>query len=42
MGDRLATILIFTMIGSACVIIAALPHISAYAALVAWATRQIG
>ena len=41
MSDRFATILIFVLIGSACFIIAALPHLTAYAALVTWATKLI-
>lgn len=39
MSDRFATFLIFVLIGSACLVIAAAPHLTAYAALVKWATK---
>lgn len=42
MSDRFATILIFTMIGSACWIVAALPHLPAYSAAVNWAAKLVG
>jgi hypothetical protein len=42
MSDRLAALLIFALIGSACLMIAALPHITAYSALVTCATKLIG
>ncbi len=42
MSDRFATLLIFALIGSACFAVAALPHIKAYTALVAWTTKLIG
>jgi hypothetical protein len=42
MSDRFATLLIFALIGSACWIIAALPHLSAYSAAVAWAAKLAG
>lgn len=42
MTDRFATVLIFALIGSACWIIAALPHLSAYSAAVNWAAKLIG
>lgn len=42
MSDRFATVLIFALIGSACWIIAALPHLSAYSAAVNWAAKLIG
>jgi hypothetical protein len=41
MSDRFATLLIFVMIGSACFIIAAAPHLAAYTALVNWAAKLI-
>jgi len=41
MSDRFATLLIFALIGSACFIIAALPHLTAYSALVTWATKLV-
>lgn len=41
MSDRLATLLIFLMIGSACFVIAAAPHLAAYSALVKWATKLV-
>lgn len=42
MSDRFATLLIFALIASACWIIAALPHLSAYGAAVTWATKLVG
>ena len=39
MSDRFATLLIFALIGSACFVIAAAPHLAAYMALVSWATK---
>jgi hypothetical protein len=39
MSDRFATLLIFALIGSACFVIAAAPHLTAYTALVDWATK---
>ncbi len=41
MSDRFATLLIFALIGSACFIIAALPHLTAYSALVTWAAQLV-
>ena len=41
MSDRFATLLIFALIGTACFVVAALPHLTAYSALVTWATRFI-
>ena len=42
MSDHFATILIFSLIGSACWIIAALPHLSAYSEAVSWAAKLAG
>lgn len=42
MSDRFATLLIFVLIGSACFVIAALPHLPAYSTAVTWATRLFG
>jgi hypothetical protein len=39
MSDRFTTLLIFALIGSACFVVAALPHMPAYSAAVTWATR---
>ena len=39
MSDRFATLLIFALIGSACFVIAAAPHLAAYSALVTWAAQ---
>ena len=39
MSDRFVTLLIFALIGSACFVIAAAPHLQAYSALVAWAAK---
>ncbi|HXR86202.1 MAG TPA: hypothetical protein VN728_04510 [Stellaceae bacterium] len=39
MSDRFATLLIFALIGSACLVIAAAPHLQAYTTLVAWAAK---
>ena len=41
MSDRFATLLIFAIIGTACVAIAAAPHLPAYTALVTWAAKLI-
>lgn len=41
MSDRFATVVIFAMIGSACWIIAALPHLSVYTAAVNWAAKLV-
>lgn len=41
MSDRFATLLIFALIGSACFVIAAAPHLTAYSALVTWAAKLI-
>jgi hypothetical protein len=41
MSDRLATLLIFALIGSACFIVAAAPHLTAYSTLVTWAAKLI-
>ena len=41
MSDRFATLLVFVLIGSACFVVAAAPHLTAYSALVAWATKLI-
>jgi hypothetical protein len=41
MSDRFATVLAFTLIGSACWIVAALPHLPAYSALVSWAAGLV-
>jgi hypothetical protein len=41
MSDRFATIVIFALIGSACFVIAAAPHLTAYSALVTWAAKLI-
>ena len=41
MSDRFATLVIFALIGSACFIVAALPHLTAYSALVNWATKFV-
>ena len=41
MTDRFATLLIFALIGSACFIIAAAPHLTAYSTLVSLATKLI-
>ena len=42
MSDRFITLIVFALIGSACFAIAALPHISAYTALVTWTANLIG
>ncbi|HVA13464.1 MAG TPA: hypothetical protein VNF99_09460 [Stellaceae bacterium] len=39
MSDRVACLLIFTLIGGACFVVAALPHMTAYSAAVSWATK---
>jgi len=39
MSDRFATLVIFALIGSACFVIAAAPHLSAYSSLVTWAAK---
>jgi hypothetical protein len=41
MSDRFATLLIFALIGSACFVVAAAPHLTAYSALVTWAAKII-
>jgi hypothetical protein len=41
MSDRFATLLIFALIGSACFVIAAAPHLTAYSSLVTWAAKLI-
>jgi hypothetical protein len=41
MSDRLATFLIFALIGSACFIVAAAPHLTAYSTLVSVVTKLI-
>jgi hypothetical protein len=41
MTDRFAALLIFALIGSACVIVAAAPHLTAYSTLVSLATKLI-
>lgn len=41
MSDRFATVLVLTLIGSACWIVATLPHLPAYAALISWATGLV-
>ena len=41
MSDRFATLVIFALIGSACLVVAAAPHLSAYSALVTWAAKLI-
>ncbi|HEV8015493.1 MAG TPA: hypothetical protein VGP48_08150 [Stellaceae bacterium] len=41
MSDRFATLVIFALIGSACFVIAAMPHLPAYSAAVTWATKLL-
>jgi hypothetical protein len=41
MTDRFATLLIFALIGSACFIVAAAPHLAAVSTLVSLATRLV-
>jgi biopolymer transport protein ExbB/TolQ len=41
MSDRLATLLVFALIGTACFVIAAAPHLAAYTALVTWAAKLL-
>ncbi len=42
MSDHFSTLLIFALIGSACWVVAALPHLSAYSAAVTWAVKLVG
>ncbi|HWE74312.1 MAG TPA: hypothetical protein VG328_14195 [Stellaceae bacterium] len=39
MSDRLAALLIFALIGSACFLVAAAPHLTAYSKLVSLAAK---
>ncbi|HEY1503475.1 MAG TPA: hypothetical protein VGF92_04195 [Stellaceae bacterium] len=41
MSDRFATLLVFALIGSACLVIAAAPHLTAYTALVTWTAKLL-
>ncbi len=41
MSDRFATLVIFALIGSACFVVAAAPHLTAYSMLVTWAAKLI-
>jgi hypothetical protein len=41
MSDRFATFVVFALIGSACFVIAAAPHLAAYTALVTWAAKLL-
>jgi hypothetical protein len=41
MSDRFATLVIFALIGSACFIVAAAPHMTAYSTLVSLAAKLI-
>jgi hypothetical protein len=41
MSDHLATLLVFALIGTACFVIAAAPHLAAYTALVTWAAKLL-
>ncbi|HEY3916872.1 MAG TPA: hypothetical protein VGL83_03725 [Stellaceae bacterium] len=42
MNDRLSTLVISALIGGACIAIAALPHLTAYSALVTWTANLAG